>query len=190
MEGKQAIINKIIDDAEKKATEMLSVANAKAEESVKKASLWAENYKSAQEEILKKDAAEIVTRKLTVADLDVRKIRLAKKQQAISYVMEKVDEKLRKLDKKSYLKLIERLITESADEGDEILLSGDGVISSTDIKAMPVVTEKKLIVKKEKGDFLGGVKLIGKICDKDLSFDGLIKNAREEYVAKIAEKLF
>ena len=98
--------------------------------------------------------------------------------------------KLCALDKKSYFKLVSSLIEENCDENDIVVLSKDGVLSSSDIEKMPAVKDKKLSVSKDLGDFIGGVMLIGKVCDKDLSFSALISQKKEGLSNSVAEKLF
>lgn len=190
MEGKEAIIERIISDATIKAQTLIDDANKEASLRISSAEEWADNYKRAQEEILARDVKDIAFRRATVAELDVRKLLLQAKQQVIAEVLDNVYKKLCALDKKSYLSYVEKLISENADNGDEILFGKDNVLSEKDILDLKVVSAKNLTVSKEQGDFIGGIVLIGKICDKDLSFKTLVDNKKDEYTARIAEKLF
>lgn len=134
MGGKEAIIKRIRSDAEKKAKGLIDNAEKTADDRKSEAEAWAKEYVAAQEKILKRDAEDIVSRRLTVADLDVRKLILEAKQNTISEVLDSVYGKLCSLSKPEYLKFVEKLMTDAADEGDEIILSCDKVISSEDIK--------------------------------------------------------
>ena len=190
VQSADAIIKRIISDAEKKARGLVDNAENTAAERKLEAESWAKEYAETQEKVLSRDVAEVVRRRLTVADLDVRKIILSAKQQVIGDVLGEVYDGLCSLKKADYLNLVEKCVEESADDGDEIVLSGDGVLSADDLKKLNVFSAKKLNVSKETGDFKGGVYLVGKVCDKDLTFKAIIENAKDEYVAEISERLF
>lgn len=190
VQSADAIIKRIISDAEKKARGLVDNAENTAAERKLEAESWAKEYAETQEKVLSRDVTEVVRRRLTVADLDVRKIILSAKQQVIGDVLGEVYDGLCSLKKADYLKLVEKCVEESADDGDEIVLSGDGVLSADDLKKLNVFSAKKLNVSKETGDFKGGVYLVGKVCDKDLTFKAIIENAKDEYVAEISERLF
>ena len=190
MEGTKAIINRIIEDANKKAKVILQEATNDANEKISEANAWADEYNNTQTKAINKEAEDIVTRRMTVAELDVRKLTLGKKQQLVSKVFDSVLEKLINCDKKTYLSLVEKLLNENAEEEDGIVLSNDGVLSEADVIKLDVFNKKKLSVIKGKGDFKGGVMLVGKVCDKNLSFEGLISEKKDYYVSEIAETLF
>lgn len=190
MDGKEAIIKRIKTDAEKKAREIIDSAEKTADERKADAENWAKDYLATQEKVLKRDVDDVMSRRITVADLDVRKIILDAKQQVIKGVLDAVYEKLCALDKADYLKLVERLIEENAETGDEIVLSCDKVLTADDVKNLKVYAEKKLSVSKSFGDFKGGVYLIGKTCDKSLTFKSLIDEDRETLITKVANLLF
>ena len=188
--GKDAIIKRIKSDAEKKARGLINNAESTAAERKSEAEAWAKEYVAAQEKLLTNEAAEVVRRRLTVADLDVRKIILSAKQQVIGEVLASVYDGLCALKKADYIKLVEKCITEAADVGDQVMLSSDGVLTADDVKKFKVFSDKKLTVSNEKGDFKGGVYLVGKVCDKDLSFKSIIENGKDEYSSDISVQLF
>ena len=190
MDGKQAIICKILDDANEKAQSIISNANKNVDEKITDAEEFAKEYSTAQLSIAKKEAGEIIERRLIVADLDARKDLLSKKQQVISKVFDLAYEKLCSIDKKTYLDFVEKLIIEVAEDGDQVLLSKDGVLSSSDIESLKVFKDKKLVAKKEKGDFIGGVILFGKNADKNLTFKAILLENRDILASKVSQILF
>ena len=190
MDGKEAIIAKIISDAEKKASENLRIAEEYALSVKEQAESWAKEYSFAQEKSLKIETDDVVARKKIVAELDVRKAILKTKQDILDAIYLKAEQKLSKLGKKQYLALVLSKIDEFADEGDEVLLSCDGVISEKDIAESQVAKSKKLSVSKKQGKFYGGVKLIGKVCDKDITFHEIVLAEKEKSAPLIAKKLF
>lgn len=190
MDGKEAIIAKIISDAEKKAREITHAAETYAVSIKEQAEEWAKNYSFEQEKSLLAETSEIVARRKIVAELDVKKVLLKTKQDIIERIYARAEEKLRKTDKKTYLALVLAKIEEYADDGDEIMLSTDGVLNEKDLSESGVFKRKKLSVSKSLGKFLGGVMLIGKTCDKNLTFHEIILAEKEKNAQKIAKKLF
>ncbi|MFR6055867.1 MAG: hypothetical protein ACLUHK_04655, partial [Eubacteriales bacterium] len=86
MDGKEAIIERIIGDAEKKADALLREAENGAKESAREAEEWIGEYLSAQRKLLKEECENVVSRRKTVAELDCRKVLLNAKQEVISEV--------------------------------------------------------------------------------------------------------
>lgn len=190
MEGKEAIIAKIISDAETKAAENVHAAEQYAVSVREQAEAWEKSYSAEQEKILKTETAEIVERRKIVAGLDVRKVILKAKQDVLKDVYAVAEQKLCKVDKKSYLKLVLAKIDEYADIGDEVVLSCDGVLTEKDINESTVAKNKKLSVSKTQGKFRGGVMLLGKTCDKNLTFHEIIAAEKEKNAPVLAKKLF
>lgn len=190
MEGKDAIITKIIDDANQKASSIIDNAKFEGSLLVKEAENWATQYVIAQEEELKKTQKEIVFRRKTVAELDVRKNTLQKKQEFISSIIDKVYVELTKLNKTEYLSFVEKNICSCCDENDVIVLSKDNVLTKEDLASLKIVKEKKLTIDEKLGEFTGGVYLVGKISDKDLTFKSIIERQKDLLISQIAEKLF
>lgn len=190
MDGKDAIIKRIISDAEKRAKLIIDGANTDADERLKETEEWAKQYRETREKELEKNARLTLSRKLTVAGLDVRKIILKAKRECVSAVYENVYYKLCSLPKKDYLGLVEKMLTAYAEEGDEVVLSCDEKITEKDLMELAVYKDKKLSVRNEKGKFVGGVMLVGKTCDKDLSFKSFVKENEEKYLTEIYGKLF
>lgn len=190
MDGKEAIINKIISDAQSKADSILSDATKKSCSLIGNAEDWAKKYRETQEKILEQDKKDVLSRRLTVAELDVKKLTLKYKQDVIEKVLQKAYENLCNLKKAEYLEFVEKLIEENAEENDKILLSKDNVLSEGDVKSLKVYTDKNLTVCKERGDFIGGAMLIGSVADKDLTFKAVIDSRKDILVKKIANELF
>lgn len=190
MDKQKAIIDKIIEDAETKAAEIISIANAEAEKSIADGNSWAERYKSEQNAILNAANEDKILRRKTVAELDVKKIVLKAKQDSIESVFDSAYNKLCALKKTDYLSFVVKLIEKYAEEKDTVVLSSDGVISETDLTSLEVVKDKNLTVSAEKGDFIGGVMFIGKICDKDLTFKSIVNESKSEFVSEVSKELF
>ena len=190
MDKQKAIIDKIIEDAETRAAEIISVATAEAEKSIADGKSWAESYKNEQGRILKAANEDKILRRKTVAELDVKKIVLKAKQDSIESVFDSAYNKLCALKKTDYLSFVVKLIEKYAEEKDTVVLSSDGVISETDLTSLEVVKDKKLTVSDVKGEFVGGIMLVGEICDKDLTFKSLVNEYKPEFVSDVSKELF
>ena len=145
MEGKDTIIAKIISDANAKADEMTRDAENYALSVKEHAEEWTKNYSAEQEKILQTETRELVERRKIVAELDVRTAVLKTKQQILDEIYARAEQKLCKVDKKNYLRLVLDKIEEFADDGDEVVLSKDGVLKEKDITDSAVAKSKKLI---------------------------------------------
>lgn len=190
MDGQQKIIDKILSDATHDAGEMLSEAIKKAEALVaaKQAEVDAE-YALAVEEA-RKAGEEVVRRRLTVADLEVRKLLLSAKKEAVDKAFEKGLEKLLSLPKSDYCALVERMVAASADDGDVVVVSENdkNVLTKAFFAEISKKIGKKLTLSDTFGNFRGGVMLLGKGVDKNLTFEselGLLRDEVEPEVAKI-----
>lgn len=189
MEGKDAIIARIIGDAKKRADVLDAEADANVKASLADAGEWAENYKNTQRELLKAETENIVSRRKTVAELDCRKAMLSAKQEVIGAVLSRALAKALGFGKEKYLSVVEKLIEENAEKGDTIILAKGSPVEEKDIAALPVVKELALSLGGS-GDFSGGVFLTNGVCDKDLSFAAVIAAQKDELEAEISEKLF
>ncbi len=190
MDSKEAIIGTIMSEAEEKAAKITQKGNEDADKLISDAKAFAEELNNKLKSEYASDEAETLRRRKTVAALDAKKLVLKAKQEVLSEVFLRAYDKLCALQKSDYLALVDKLLVLSAEDGDEVVLSDDGVITDGDIKTLGVYKERSLTVSPEKGDFKGGVKLIGKICDKDLSFRQVLDEKKDSLSAKIAEELF
>lgn len=189
MDGKEAIIARIIEDAENKAAALRLDAENTVAGRVKDAESWAEQYTAAERAKLELEAENLVSRRATVADLDYRKIVLSAKQDIIGGVFDLALDKLTKLGKKEYLAVIDKLIGENGEKGDEIVIAKGAPVTAADVEKL--ASAAKLGLKaRENGDFKGGIMLIGRVCDKDLSFGTLLNAEKAETEADVAEMLF
>ncbi len=190
MDGKEAIINRIISEAEEKADGIKKDADLYADEKKRQAESWVKSYIEAQTEGIRKSSCETIDRRKIVAELEVKKNDLKDRRELIDKVFDDVYKKLCALDKKTYLALVEKLIEEYAEEGDAVIISNDGVLGSDDVRSLKTFSDKKLKLSDKLGDFKGGVKLTGKFCDKDVSFRSLVADLKEKYVTDVSKILF
>ena len=190
MDGKEAIIAKIISDAEDRAREKTHAAEVYAVSTRENAEKWARTFSAEQEKLLDKDVNDMVARRKIVAELDVRKNILKAKQTILNEIFVSAEKKLCSADKKSYLKFVLKNIAESADDGDEVVLSCDGVLTEKDLTESAIFKARNLKIAKIRGNFVGGVMLIGKTCDKNLTFHEIVLSEKAEKASYLAKQLF
>ena len=192
MDGQQKIIDKILSDATHDAGEMLSEAVKKAEALVaaKQAEADAEYDLSVEE--ARKAGEEVVRRRLTVADLEVKKLLLSAKKQAVDEAFEESLKKLLALPKEEYAALVESMIASAADDGDVVVISENdkNVLTKAFFDKISAKIGKKLTLSDTFGNFRGGVMLLGKGVDKNLTFESELALLRDEVEPEVAKIMF
>ena len=185
----QNIITKIISDAENKAEQTVADAHRRAEQIIAAAQKQAEDYRAEQLSALSEKHIEAVRRAEINARLDVNKITLAARREVLESVFETALKTICTLPESDYLTLMEMLFVKFAEYGDRVVLSKNCAYEDK-ISSLPVFVEKGLSIESARGDFAGGALLLGKECDKNVSFEALIQAYKEENQAEIAAKLF
>lgn len=185
----QAIVERIISDAEDSANAIIAEAEARSNEVIAEAEKRAERAKKgALAEISQKTQA-VLSGKAATARLDCAKILLAEKRRVIDEVYSRALQKLINLNKPQTLKLAERLLSAYAEDGDEVVFA-DGFKYAAEVSKLAVVKEKNLKISLKGVNIRGGFVLRGQKCDKDLSYGALLEYDREERQAELAAKIF
>lgn len=187
--GKEQIVNRIIADAEVEAAEILCNAKERADGIVCTANERAAEERTQTEAEANVRTKRILEGKAAQARLDSAKIVLAEKRRVIEQIYERALQKLISMNKSDTLALIEKLLKEHAEEGDEIVLAKNFAYAEG-VAALPIIKERKLIISGERVNLSGGCVLRGKLSDKDLSYGALLDADKEEHQADLAAKLF
>ena len=187
--SEQAIVDKIIADAEKDAQAIIADANIKAENTIAEANTRAERRLQGEKASADKRAESILEGKAATARLDCAKILLSEKRAVIDEVYARALKSLQELGKAEALHLFTKLLEEYAEDGDEVLFA-ENFKYAQDASKLDIVKEKKLKISAKRADIDGGILLVGKNSDKNLSFGALLSADREEHQADIAAKIF
>lgn len=192
MDGQQKIIDKILSDAKHDAGEMLSEALKKAEALVAAKQSEADAEYDLSVEEARKAGEEVVRRRLTVADLEVKKLLLSAKKQAVDEAFEESLKKLLALPKEEYAALVESMIASAADDGDVVVISENdkNVLTKAVFDKISAKIGKKLTLSDTFGNFKGGVMLLGKGVDKNLTFESELALLRDEVEPEVAKIMF
>lgn len=190
MQGKEAIINKILTDSQNLAGSILAEAEQKRESTLIAARTLAGDYQSKKKQDIALEEKAIISRKKSAAEIEVKKILLQKRQQVIENLFSTVGNEV-KADKEKYKKLLFSLTEKYAESGDTVTISSadKDLFTENDVKK---IADKKGI-KLSYGttaDLSGGVKLCSKYYDKNLSLASLLKQIKEENITQIDKILF
>ena len=185
----EALVQRIVSDAEKRAEEIVFEAKFYADDLNEKANAEAAALSDEIAKKAAKEAEDIKKAKETLSAIENKKTYLTAKQNAVEMVYLRALEKLSAMKKDEYLALIGGLVEKYAEEGDLVILSESAPLTVNDVLALAPV--KKLSLKVEKtGKFDGGIYLSGKVFDKDLSFKALCEEEKEKSEVEISKKLF
>lgn len=188
MKGKEAIIDSIINDAKAEAERIKAQATEQAD---KITSAAAAEAKEAAARVVKEavgKAKEASSRAVASAEMEVGKYALGLKQDIISRCFGAALDKLGALDDKKYLSLMGALLA-CAEDGDEVIVSKADKNRVTEAFVANAAKGKKVTLSAG-GDFVGGVILSSDKYDKNLTFEALLDEMKEEILPDVAEILF
>ncbi len=187
MSGKEAIVDKILSDAVAVVNSTLEEANAFCAQEIAVAQNDAKIYREKNMEESYLEREEIIRRKITVANLEVKKLILQAKQEIISKAFDSAVEAVKK-DSDNYKKLIIRMLSQ-AEEGETVTFSIQDK-NLFDKKWLAANSDKKLIFSDNYGDFCGGIILSGSGSDKNMTLEVELEGVRSSFEPQIAEILF
>lgn len=189
MNEDQAIIQKIISDAEIAANRAIQSATEVAQQAFKTACAESEKFISEAEKSAREEGEKLLERKVTLARLDGKRIVLSCKQEITQSVFDYAEKLLCSSPKDEYLQFVCRSIEKYASDGDLIRLSKNAPFSAEELQNTTVCKAKNLKCEKN-GDFSGGVMIIGDKRDADLTFKAYISEYADRHFGEIASRLF
>ena len=141
--NEQAIVERIISDAEEEARAIIKEAEARFAQTVAAANGRAERNRRGTEAEVRAKAVAVSDGKAASARLDGAKILLGEKRGVIEEVYARALKKLVGLGEKETLYLSARLLGDYAEEGDEIVFA-ENCPFAQNVAALPVGKEKSL----------------------------------------------
>lgn len=189
--SKEAIIDKILSDANLKGDAIIGEANGKADEIISLAAKQCKDYLYQSKTEIDRLTLEIDERSRSVAELDARKLLLAAKTQVLDDVYAKTLEKLRNLDKEQYGALIFAML-ENAKDGDVVIVSEreKDIVTKQSLADFAKKKGIKLTLADKFGDFDGGVIISENGVDNNFTLDVELSILREQTETKIAKEIF
>lgn len=192
MEGYQKLIGKLKSEATAKSEATVRDARLKAAELVHSAKNKAKEDLAGAKAMAVKNTADTVARRMTVAEMDGKKMISAVKAEIVDDVFVAAKKSLLNLPDAEYRELVRAMIAKNAEDGDEVMLSKADKkrLPSTFIDEIAKETGLKIKLSKEYGDFDGGAILRGKNADKNMTFEVELSEFREEHESEIGRRLF
>ena len=191
MNNKEAIIQKIIDDAKAVAEANIAEANDTANQILSRAKRQIDKFVDSNSGRADELYQQAVERSQVVANLDVKKLLQGKKKQIIDMAFDEALDAI-KADQKTYLALVEKMILSCCEDGDEVVIAKDDdkIITKKLIADLAKKSKKSLKKSDEFGDFKGGVILSGKNYDKNLTLELELSLIKEKIESNIDSILF
>ena len=191
MNNKEAIIQKIIDDANTVVNANIAEANDTAGQILARAQRQVDKFIESNSGRTDRLYQEALERSQVVANRDVKKLLQGKKKEIIDMAFDEALDAI-KADKKTYLALIEGMILSCCEDGDEVVVAmeDDKVITKKLIADLAKKSKKSLKKSDEFGDFKGGVILSGKNYDKNLTLELELSLIKEKIESNIDSILF
>lgn len=168
----------MIEEAKKTAASLLAEASSRSE-----------TLRLQTEQDVKEKADKILEKRAADARLECSKIALSEKRKVIDSVYELALKRLIALDKEDALALARALLDKYAEEGDEIFFAKNFKYAA-EVAALPIIEKKRLKISSEELLLDGGMRLVGAVADKDLSYGALLQADREKHQAKLAKNIF
>ena len=189
--SKEAIIDKILSDANLKGDAIIGEANEKANEIISLAANQCKDYLYKSKTEIDRLTLEIDERSRSVAELDARKLLLAAKAQVLDSVYAKTLEKLRNLDKEQYSALIFSML-ENAKNGDVVTVSEreKDIVTKESLADFAKKKGISLTLADKFGDFDGGVIISENGVDNNFTLEVEVALLREQTETKIAKEIF
>lgn len=189
--SKEAIIDKILSDANLKGDAIIGEANEKANEIISLAANQCKDYLYKSKTEIDRLTLEIDERSRSVAELDARKLLLATKAQVLDSVYAKTLEKLRNLDKEQYSALIFSML-ENAKDGDVVTVSEreKDIVTKESLADFAKKKGISLTLADKFGDFDGGVIISENGVDNNFTLEVEVALLREQTETKIAKEIF
>lgn len=185
----QDIVARIISDANAEADEIVKHAEARAKEIAGEATAYAETLRQQTEAEVKVREESVLEKRSADARLECAKILLTEKRKTLEAVYELALQRLVALEKEQTLRLFSALLDAYAEEGDEVRFA-QSFKYAEDVAILPVVANKKLVLSDVRLPIEGGMRLLGKKSDKDLSYRALLASDKDEHLAELASTLF
>lgn len=124
-----------------------------------------------------------------LGELEAGKVMLRAKQECVGLVYDGVRERILDAPDAEYLALVKKLISEYAEDGDEVIISSRDTKRITADWLEKAAGKKKLALSKSIGEFSGGIVLRNKRFDRDLSVDAIVDELKERTAVETLAKL-
>jgi V/A-type H+-transporting ATPase subunit E len=185
------IIERILSDAQKDAEEILAEAVKEKEAVLMKARREAENIEKEVKVNSVKDSVIHKERRISVAELEARKLTLAAKQQAISKCFDKALSELSRMDAGKYEKFLKDAVKSTGMNDGELLFNEADRKAVGQKVVKDINTEgKRMVLSEETIDNKGGFILRKGHVIVDATLETILNSVKETVTPEVATILF
>lgn len=185
----EAITDRIESEAKAYADDQRSRAQAEKNAALEEAKKAAEEVKAKRSAAAKTDSQVLKSRRQSVADLEVRKMMLAAKQEVIEESFAQALERLRNLPQDQYIRFLTTQLAPYQGEAGQVILN-ESDKAKHGAKLADALQGTSLTVADETAPIQGGCILKRGNISYNASLEKLLEDARSELTPQIAATLF
>ena len=183
----ETLKERIVSDAKGEAEALITTARNKAAAIEAEAVTEAKANREREEQEVNARIRAIEEGSAATVRLEKKKCNLKERRRVIDTIYARALDALLALKEKESMELLASLLKEFATEGDTIALSEDYPYPAA---AEKVITKAGCKLSSARAKIKGGFYIFGKKCDRDISYEALLKEDREENQAELAAKIF
>ncbi len=186
------ITEKIRNDAQKEADEILAKAKSQAEALAAKADKECRDIQEGFDARFEAERPEIIKRREIVADIDISKMMLSAKRELIERVYSGALDKMKALPKDEYLAFCTNLLDGGVSSKDEEVVIGseEKYIDAAWLDAYNSSHGSALTLSGERADIAGGFILRRGRISVNCSWEMLLKVSQEKQESDVVKRLF
>lgn len=184
--GKDKIIERIISDNQAKCQKVIEEANISAQNILSEANAQIESDALRLKNRLAEEKEQSLKLAISAAELDAKKYTLASKQDILSSAFLAAEKQIRSLSANDYLELIKKLLKKYSQKGEMLLISKEDKSVITE----SVVAPFGLKLAETAENFDGGFILAGKGYEKNITLAVIMQELRFENEIEVARILF
>ncbi len=187
------ITGKILSEAEEQSRKILQDAEKKSREITDKAKAQAEKIRQDYEEQAKEEAHLQKSRRISVAELEVRKMKLGGKQTLISRCFDKALDQLAAMEEANYLELLASAVLATGVDGGELLLNAkdrNSIGEKLVERINSVGKAERLTLAEDTIDVKGGFVLRKGAMEINSTLETMVSGIRESATPDVVKALF
>ncbi|NIM02644.1 hypothetical protein GTN66_00600 [bacterium] len=194
----EKIIEKIIQDNDKEIKKIIDEAESRASQIVEEGRREAEKVARELTRQGEENARKVSERIVTLASLESRKRILAEKQRILGEVYQEVEKRIRNLNGRDYRELVKRIMLESCQTGEELVVVGkndkkridEKLINSVNAELVKVGKKGKLKLSSEPAFIADGFILRSGKIEISNSWENILRSLREKTEDEVIKLLF
>ena len=183
----ETLKERILSDAKGEAEALLTAAQNKAAAIEAEAQTEATESRRREEQDVQERIRAMEEGSAATVRLEGKKCNLKQRRRVIDTIYERALKALMTLSEKESMELLAELLKKFAQGGDTVALSEDYPYPAA---AAKVITSAGYTLSSARANIKGGFYLYGKKCDRDISYEALLKEDRESNQAGLAAKIF